>query len=193
MKSWARALTGVCMLTLAAAPAIAVDPAFYGGASVGRSEAADFCAGVVGRCDDTDLGWRLFVGYEFNPNLAIEAGYVNFGNFSMRGIVPGLQEFGELDVSVDSSGWFVKALGIWPVNPDFSLHVKLGAANTRADFEIDQFADFDERGIDFVAGFGAAYRITWNLWIRAEYERYNNVGDTGEDMTLLSGTLIYRF
>jgi OmpA-OmpF porin, OOP family len=181
---------------LASAPAFSDEGVFYGGAGIGRSEASDFCSGVAGRCDDTDTAWRIFVGYQFNPSFSIEAGFVDFGSVNLRGTVPGLEDLGQLNVSVDSNGWFVTALGVWPVNPDFSLHAKLGAANTRAEFSIDEFgefSDFSETGVDLVAGFGGAYRLTWNLWLRAEWERYNNVGDSNEDFTMISGSLIYLF
>ena len=58
----------------------------YVGGSLGRAEAGEFCsndgfAGTISNCEDTDTGWKAFVGYRFNRNFAAELSYINFGEY----------------------------------------------------------------------------------------------------------------
>jgi OmpA-OmpF porin, OOP family len=186
------ALAGLGFIVGGMAPVMA-EEGLYAGGGIARAEASDFCDGVIGTCDDNDLGWQVFVGYDLTRNFSIEGGYVDFGTVSLTGIVPGLEDFGSITASVDSDGWFAHVLGRYPVTPEFSLHGKLGLANTRAQFSLDEFDGFNERGTDWVAGLGAGYRFTPNVSLRVEWERYNNVGDTDENYSVISGSLIYHF
>jgi OmpA-OmpF porin, OOP family len=191
----------LCFLPFVSPQAVAIEDAFYGGAGVLRADADDFCDGVFGRCDDAATGWRVFAGYWLHPNLALEVGYMDLGRISLDGEVPGLEEFGVLGVRVDSTAAFVAAVGAWRVTPDFALFGRLGAAQSRAEFTIwglnffedDDPERFSESGVDLVAGFGLEFRMGRNVSLRAEWERLNNVGDTDENFTLISGSLLYRF
>ncbi|MHB1241067.1 MAG: hypothetical protein ACYC18_11270 [Gammaproteobacteria bacterium] len=51
-------------------------------ASSGDLDAALAGAGVtaISSVDDTDFAYKLFAGYRFNPNFALEGGYVDLGS-----------------------------------------------------------------------------------------------------------------
>src|SRR3989304_5933084 len=69
------------------------DTGWYGGISVGQSKAkiddARITSGLLGRGfartsisdDDRDTGYKLFGGYKFNKNFALEGGYFDLGKF----------------------------------------------------------------------------------------------------------------
>ena len=77
-------------LAIAAAttPAWSQEPTskFYAGASLGQSKfkgACDTEAGItLSNCKDSDTAWKIFGGYQFTPNLAVELGYNDFGRIS---------------------------------------------------------------------------------------------------------------
>ena len=81
-------------LALMAAPfAMAQDAGWYGGANVGRTQAsiddARITSGLLGsgltttsiEDNDRDRGYKLFGGYQYNKNFAVEAGYFDLGRF----------------------------------------------------------------------------------------------------------------
>ena len=70
-------LFGAILLTLGMTADALADNDFYAGASAGQAT-IDACDGVA-NCDDEDTSWKVFGGWELNPNLAFEAGFVDFG------------------------------------------------------------------------------------------------------------------
>src|SRR5688572_23398817 len=59
-----------------------MDTNFYIGANVGQSRFRSSCDGVPVPCDDKDVAWKAYAGYQFHPNFAVEGGYFNLGNTS---------------------------------------------------------------------------------------------------------------
>ena len=55
------------------------DLGFYAGISAGQSKSD--CPGG-GSCDDKDTAYRVFGGYKFHPNIAVEGGYSPLGETS---------------------------------------------------------------------------------------------------------------
>ncbi len=147
--------------------------------------------------DDSDTAYKLFAGYQFNPNFAIEAGYVDFGEFSASSSEPGYSAKAKLDVE----GFTAALVGRLPIQGGFSMYGKLGMIAWDADLkeheEILGFtthdADLSEDGSDPFYGVGAEYIVN-QLVMRAEYERYD-ISESGEDfeIDLISGSLGYRF
>lgn len=118
------------------------NPIFIGGVSVDRHE-------------NNDTGYRLSVGYQFNPYLGLEAGYVHLGSVDASGggsygegpvcfPPPGVCTFAiVVNVPYRSTatlavhGWDLVATGSWPISTQWSLFAQLGAfdARTRVDME----------------------------------------------------------
>lgn len=178
---------------------------FYVGAGVGQADQRDTCDDAIGSCDDDDLGWKVFAGYKFNKYLAIEGGSVDFGqadgdtfflNVDTLEIVPGT-----LEIKVD--GFFLSGMAEWPINNKFSVLVKLGMIYWDIEFDatdvadnLELIGDEDENGTDVFYGLGAQYKITDNLALRAEWERFNNIGDSeigATDIDLISGGIVLQF
>jgi OmpA-OmpF porin, OOP family len=53
----------------------------YGVASFGSSKQDIGCEGAA-TCDESGTAFKLMGGYKFNPNLALEAGFMNYGQGS---------------------------------------------------------------------------------------------------------------
>ncbi|TDR51139.1 OOP family OmpA-OmpF porin [Halomonas ventosae] len=146
--------------------------------------------------DDSDTGYKLFAGYQFNPNFAVEANYVDLGDFSASGASGG--DSVNLELGID--GFTAALVGKLPIQNGFSVHGKLGMIAWDADIDGNATVDgtyyrgsTGEDGTDPYYGIGAEYEID-RIMMRAEYERYD-ISDSGEDLEidLFSASLGYRF
>lgn len=126
----------------------------YGGGAVGDT--------------DYDTGFKVFVGQQFQPNLAWEAQLTRFGQRDER-------RFGVFaEASATAIGGSV--VGLIPLQQDFSVFGKLGVhyVKTRASGPGYSFSDSD---IDLGIGVGARWRINPQLSLRLEFEDIGNGGD----------------
>ena len=180
---------------------------FYVGASAGYADHKDNCDEVFGlSCDEEDLGWKVFAGYKFNKYLAIEGGSVDFGqadaDIPFINVVTLEVVEGTLETKVD--GFFLSGLTELPLSDKFSVLAKIGIIYWDIEFNGSDLPnngglvdDEDENGTDMFFGFGAKYNITENFAFRVEWERYNNIGESGIDLStdidLISGGLVLQF
>ena len=172
----------------------------YLGGSFGQSEVqGDFCEGAT-TCDEKDSAWRIFGGYEFNRNFALEFGYANLGEATASGNVP---PFTNVNARFETTAFDLTAVGILPLNNQFSVFGRIGLY--RAETDLTGSATLGsvvipvsegESNMDLTFAVGARFDITRNFSIRAEWQRYQDVGggDTGEaDVDVMSIGLMYRF
>ena len=162
---------------------------WYLGGSVGHSKAKDFCgriapAGSTG-CDDTDVAWGFFGGYQFNRNLAGEIGYRWLGRAETTGV----------SSRMASELWEVDALGILPLG-GISLYGKFGlfrAYSKGADF----YNGVNEHTSTATFGGGLQFDVDRRFAVRGEWQRYPKVGggnyggSTSVDVWSVGG--MYRF
>ncbi|HUF22216.1 MAG TPA: outer membrane beta-barrel protein [Burkholderiales bacterium] len=171
----------------------------YLGASIGQSKFSDSCkdeAGVIlSSCDNKDTGFKLFGGYMFNPNLGVEVGYVNLGEITASGTFLGTP----FTAAIETTGFTAHAVGVLPLNEQFSLLGKLGLIRWDADASVSAggvSGSVSEDGIDFALALGAQYNISRSLGVRAEWDFYKDLGnnETGEDdVHLLSVGIVFSF
>ena len=194
---------------------------FYVGGSVGGAW-VDICnvagdianmtrsAGATNVTSDEDEGdtvFKLFAGYKFNKNFAIEGGYADLGKYtaSASGSLGGVS--GAINGDVKAYAIFIDAVGFLPAttNEDFSVFGKAGLAYTEtkanASAAIAGFgsASASDRESEVVPklGLGAQYYVTRNAALRAEYDIYFNVGDEGKtgesNVQVVSATVTVGF
>lgn len=160
---------------LAQAPAVklSMDTGFYLGATVGRSEARDFCS-IGGACDPRDLSWNVFAGYRFNRHFALEGGYTNFGEASTSGFVGGAST----RITAETTAFELVGVGRVPLGDAFSLYGKAGFFRFESDGAArGALVDTQSRkGTEFTFGFGAEYTFTPAFTARLEWQRYLDVG-----------------
>ena len=200
MLCTARTIAAAALAILIATPAWSQDAGFYLGASIGQSRAKDFCDDSGGfSCDDKDTAWKLFGGYQFNRHLAVEAGYTDLGEVGVSGVLSGVSVRGTVEVTA----FELMGVGSIPLMDRFSLYGKLGLyhaetkQNVTGSLGTVTVTDNDkEKNTDLTFAFGARFDITRNLGVRAEWQRYLDVGggEIGEDdVDVLSVGLLFRF
>jgi OOP family OmpA-OmpF porin len=196
-----RYAAGVLMLACVAAGAaepdikLRMDTGFYIGATVGRSEAHDFCTlGVA--CDSKDTKASLFLGYSFNRHFAIEAAYVNLGEASDSGLVGGVAT----TVRTETRLLELVGVGLLPIAESFALYVKAGLFRYDSDGTATGAltAASTDRGTDITVGVGAQYEFARDLAARVEWQRYFDVGSgiagvPKSDATVLRVGARYKF
>ena len=192
--------------------AMADDSFWYGGFNVGQSRAKIDNARIAAQLQGAgltmnvisnnkkDLGYKIFGGYQFNQNFALEAGYFNLGEFGYRATtVP----TGTLTGNIKIQGVNIDVLGIIPFTERFSAFGRLGVQYAEAK---DHFSSTgavatpsnpnpSKSDTNYKAGVGIQYNFTQSLGMRAEAERYridDAVGKKG-DINLFSLGLVYRF
>jgi OOP family OmpA-OmpF porin len=166
------------------------DTGWYLGASVGQSKAkvAD-CAGFSS-CDTKAAAFGILGGYQISRNFAAELGYHDFGRVTLSG--PG-------SANIKANAAELVGLGAYPFANRFSVYGKLGAYHAEAKLSApgSGSASLKDRNTDLTFGFGAQYDVTREAGVRAEWQRYKNVGgdDTGgkHDIDVISVGLIWRF
>ncbi len=179
---------------LAPAPALAQDNSYvYGGASFGQSTGNINAAGMAAYQtngavpplglnsldrDRQDTAYRLFLGYQFNRNWGLEAGFFNLGKFNYHATTT---PAGALDGEVKIQGASMDVVGTLPLSESFSLLARVGGqyAKTR-----NQFSDTgtlsvlnyerapSDRQFNYKVGVGMQYAFGPNFLMRGEAEQY---------------------
>jgi OmpA-OmpF porin, OOP family len=207
-------MVGVAALAaLAAVPAAAQDKnGWYAGGSIGRTGASiddnRITRGLAGQGlttlsiddHDTNHGYKIFGGYQFHRNFAVEAGYFDLGHF---GYTARTNPTGSLSGDVRFKGVNLDLVGLWPITDRFSALARVGVTSERARGNFSSTgavslpfaASTSERSTNLKFGAGLMYDFTPSLGVRVEAERYrvnDSVGNKGH-VDMVSVGLVYRF
>lgn len=207
-----RLLSLAGLSSLLAASAFAQEGGYaYGGLSLGASRAkideARISASLLASGltttsmsrDESDKGFKIFGGYQFNRHVAVEAGYFNLGKFGFTSTtVPA----GTLNGSIKLQGLNLDLVGTLPLTERLSAIARVGAqyASARDNFSGTGAVNVlnpnpSERAWNYKAGAGLQYEFGPSLLVRAEAERYrvnDAVGNRG-DINLYSVSLVFPF
>jgi OmpA-OmpF porin, OOP family len=203
---------GLVALAVIASPfATADDAGWYVGANVGQSRAKIDDERITGSLlgagltttsiidDNRDTGYKLYGGYQFNKNFAVEGGYFDLGKFGYTATtVPA----GTLTGNIKLKGLNLDLVGILPITEKFSAFGRAGVnyAEARDSFVGTGAVQVtnpnpSKRDTNYKVGLGLQYAFTDSLAMRAEVERYrinDAVGNKG-DINMVSVGLVYRF
>lgn len=201
-------LAGAALLAASAAAWSQAPGRFYAGAAIGQSKMKDACASdpdtLVTNCDDKDTAWRIFGGYQFNRNFALELAYNDVGR--AKGTVSfasGTSNFTG-DVKIDVTAFELSGVASLPFANRFAgfgrLGLYYGEVHSRGSFT-DQFGQravgsLSDTNVGLTFGLGASYDLTEKVTFRVEWQRFNDVGtnDIGKsDVDVLSVAGLYRF
>ncbi|OGA33058.1 MAG: flagellar motor protein MotB [Betaproteobacteria bacterium RIFCSPLOWO2_12_61_14] len=191
--------------------AVADDSGWYAGANIGQSRAKIDDARITAQMlvapttsvsiidDNRDTSYKLFGGYRYNKNVAVEAGYFDLGQF---GFTATTAPAGTLTGKIKLKGLNLDAVGTLPLTEKFSALGRLGLnyAQTRDSFIGTGAATVlnpnpSKNQINYKLGAGLQYDLTQSLGMRVEAERYrinDAVGNRG-DVDMYSLGLVYRF
>lgn len=156
--------------------------------------------------DKDDTGYKVQIGYQFASTLAIEGGYIDFGE--MRSKVRGVNS-GFIFVqnkSYESTGWNLNLVNTLPLGEQFSLLFKFGVIQAKVEAKtyaaLSNGNSISERksstDIRPLFGLGANYNYNEHIGARLEWERFTKIGSQSEtllegDMDMFSAGLIYKF
>jgi len=176
----------------AAAPVSALDRGFYLGAGFGSSsfDVGDFYEDYQPlHFEEGNPGYRFFGGYRIFKYLAVEVGYLDYGNTTKR---EGLRGFDER-LSVSISQWDGSVLGIIPLGRKVGIFGKVGAASwdTNVLYTADDVPlDLSSSGTDLTYGLGADF-VFKKIGLRVEGD-WLDIPDTS-GVFMVSFNLTYNF
>lgn len=207
--NWMMAIATVAV-TLSAT-AVADDAGWYTGVNLGKAKAriddARIASDLLGSGftttsisnDDSHFGFKALVGYDLNPNFALEGGYFNLGRF---GFTANTVPAGSLRGDIKIMGVNFDAVGRVPLGENFSLFARGGLIYAEAK---DTFSGTGSVAVlnpsphkwaaKYKFGLGAEYHFSRYIGVRIEAERYrvnDAVGNKG-DVDLYSAGLVFRF
>ncbi len=186
-------LTGAALLLAGPVALAQGSERFYVGAGAGASDIdRDATEGLItsGAVDGSDSGIKIYGGYRFRPNLALELAYVDLGTLTYSGDFAGMPVTGG---KVKASGFNTSLVGIHPLNPRLDLFAKVGlvAWNAKASDVTGgvPFAAKDD-GVDLSFGVGADYYFTKKVGARLEWEHFATEPGAA---SLVSAGIVVRF
>lgn len=203
------------MGTLLASNALAQDAAYtYGGVSVGQSHGkadaggmsayqlrgATPAATVTGlQRDDTDNAYRLFLGYQFNRNVGLEASFFNLGKFNYKATT---STGGTLSGDTKIQGGGVDVVGALPLSDNWSLLGRVGGqfAKTRNVFTgtgatYTSNPTPSARQFNYKVGAGLQYTVSPHFLLRGEAEQYRTRDGIGgnDRVQVFSLSMVFPF
>ena len=172
--------------------ALAQDASYtYGGISVGHSYGKVNEEGLLiksvannvpplsftsyGRKDE-DTAYRIFLGYQFNRNIGLEASFFNLGKYQFAGTT---SPNGYVSGEVKIQGAGLDLVGSLPLSENWSVLGRVGGqyAKTRDTFSGTGAVNItnpspSDRSFNYKAGAGLQYAFSPNLLVRGEAEQY---------------------
>lgn len=178
----------LCALPVTAVHAQSGESYYYWGAGVGQSRlriddqrvteslaASNLTATAIGH-NERHVGYKAFVGYQFNRYFGTEIGFFDLGRF---GYTATTTPTGTLDRSFRVQGGNIGVIGTLPLTQNFSLLARVGAqyARTRANVSgsgavVVSDARPSDRKSNLKLGLGMQYEVNPSFLLRAEAERF---------------------
>jgi opacity protein-like surface antigen len=199
---------------LSMAPVLAQAENLYVGLGVGDTRLKDNAScsdlsaildpGYSCSSDTADSGRKAFIGYQIGKSVAVELAYVNFGEYDMSasGAITGFPATGNSETKI--KGYNLSLLANFPVNEKFSFLARAGVFRwdykTSATVSAMGLTEGDSEsatGTDLASGLGVQYDFSNTLGVRAEWQRFMDVGNpdiTGKtDIDLTSLSFVFKF
>jgi OmpA-OmpF porin, OOP family len=208
----ALSLVGWAVMTTQFAMAADAKAGWIGGLNVGQSIAnidnvritADLAATGLATNSmnvyDRATAYKIFGGYKFNKNFALEGGYFDLGRFDFTAVT---SPDGTFSGNIKVRGLNFDAVGILPVTPKFSAIGRIGLIyNEAADTFNNTGAVFgpidrnpSKSAYNYKVGLGLQYDFSDDVGMRGEWERFrvdDAVGNIGE-INMYSIGLVVKF
>lgn len=192
-------------IVLGASSVQAGDSNFYVGLGYGATDANSNIANTTGsiKLDESDSGFKIFAGYQFNKNIAVEGFYTDLGSFSLSGdsgetyTLDGrsLAFLSDGTSTLDSTTFGVAGVFSFPINDTVSPYAKLGFH--RWDMKGNQHllasSLTNDDGTDPMYGLGINVSFNNDLQLRIEYERLDIDSIYASHVDYASVGLAYSF
>jgi OOP family OmpA-OmpF porin len=158
-------------LAIMASSSFAADkPSYYAGVDVGSTKIDGFSG------HNTSFGG--FVGYQYNENVAVEAGYRRLADFDVA--------VGSANANVTLNQAALSVVGTMPISTEFNVFGRLGYnhIDAKGSFRGNSATESVSRA---VYGIGMGYNIAPNVAARLEIQK------PSADTTNISVGLAYKF
>ena len=146
----------------------------YVGALFGRSQAKQGCVGVIsggGRaCDETDLAYGAFGGYQFHRYYGVELGFNNLGKVRANNRGPGTAS----SQNVQAYAWDLSGIAWLPFDQNLSAFARLGGY--RATLSTSEPGVAERSNTGWAYGGGLQWDLNRQYGLRALWQRYRNIG-----------------
>lgn len=157
----------------------------YVGAVTGLTSYGVDCAGTT-RCDKNDTGYKVYGGYQIDPNWGVEVGYTDFGKTSAT--------VGALDLQVKAKAVSLVGVLRGQFSTDWSGVVRLGIASVKSTLSAAGLGSNSESNVKAYAGIGVEYALTKDFKITASGDFTDiEVEDQTGGVKMLSLGLQYGF
>jgi len=178
------------VLAISTSMAQAADQGGYFGIGLGQSMVKDACSGFT-TCDDKDTGIKLFGGYQFNPNGAVEIGYVDLGKLKAT-------DSGGLMLESKAHGFDLDFVGTLPLDDQIAVLARVGLFFWKVDLSGAAAAGSANRsgsGNDLTYGLGVKYDVSKKVSVRFEWQQFKDLGVKdlpAKDTDLLYASMVFR-
>ena len=221
MKSQRMLCALLAMVSVAAMSVPAHAAGWYVGAGIGGGHAVDADSNVLstisvlsnggvpvaGSYDSSQSVLQLFGGFRFNRYFAAEAGYINFGRYTLNGLAAANGGYVAVSATDHVDALYVAAVGSIPINRVVSVFGKLGLASSQdreSCFVSGAFCPSEsDSGTEPMVGLGVEFPFTPARWrahwaMRVEYDSYSNIGNSSNEYTAgtfdtLTANGVYQF
>jgi len=192
MGSSIRALRAIALVSLLALPGVALPqdiPGWYIGFGIGQSKFKGACDGLSpgATCDDSDTAGKFLGGYQFSKNFDLEFAYADLGQAKATSPAG--------TTTLGTKGFEAAGVGMLPLGGGFSALARAGLFSWKVDLK-SPTGSADASGTDLTYGFGVKYDFNRDFSVRAEWQRYKDVGDqnkTGQgNIDFIGASLVYR-
>lgn len=204
-------IIGCILATTALAAVNASAGDWYVSATAGQSEVdLDISSGPGYSIDDEDTTYGINLGYRLNQYWAVEAGYLDLGEASIKATEGGADFYyggsyveaeAGTKATAEADGWTLGLVGTYPVTEKFDLYAKAGVYKWDVDYKVsgsgwidgeyyEGSASASEDGSDIYYSLGGKYNFTETVAVGVEFARYE-VDDA--DVDNISATLTYSF
>jgi opacity protein-like surface antigen len=158
----------------------------YAVVAAGTSKHDLDCAGAA-TCDDSGTAVKLLGGYKFNPNFAIEGGYMSFGK--SKAADPGLS----LNLEVDGFGIGGAFHQDFATNWNFVARLGVARMKTKARATAANLTGSDsDSSTQLYGGLGLGYKLTKQLSVGVAYD-FTKAEISGEKADVSAFTLGLTF
>lgn len=129
----------------------------YAGAVAGLAKTNMDCHG--NDCDDSSTGVKAYGGYEVNPNISVEVGYINFGKAKIK------SKSGTDIADIKSSALVVTSAFRFPIAAQVTGVGRLGLARVKAKYSSDMpgVESDSTSATKLYTGLGLEYAIAKNI------------------------------
>ena len=166
----------------------------YVGAGIGYAQAKKGCLGLLsggGRaCDDNDMAWGGYAGYQMFRFAAAEVAYHDLGRVTATG--PGSTDHVHA-VVMDLTG-----LATLQIDENLSAFLRIGGYRATLDTSVRGVEDHTNGNVTYGAGLQWNLAMLSGLGVRLDWQRYKKVGgDTTlygtNNYDVMNASLFWRF